>query len=65
MKADILAFDVKVQSNKTSKGTRRTNPKWIILESCSAPSFGEITTEKYLIEIPKVLIKKATDKYII
>lgn len=65
MKADILAFDVKVQSNKTYKGTRRTNPKWIILESCSAPSFGEITTEKYLIEIPKVLIKKASDKYII
>lgn len=49
---DIGAFDVKTQ------GSSKNNPEWIILESCSAPSFGTITSEKYLIEIPKVLRRK-------
>lgn len=59
MKADILAFDVKVQSNKDSKGKRRTNPDWIILESNSAASHGSVTTERYILEVPKVLREKA------
>lgn len=38
---DIAAFDVKVQSNKHKE------PKYIILESNSAPSLGERGIEKY------------------
>ena len=38
---DIAAFDVKVQSNKHEE------PKYIILESNSAPSLGERGIEKY------------------
>lgn len=46
---DICAFDVKTQ------GSSKENPEWIILESCSAPSFGEITKVKYREEIIKLL----------
>lgn len=56
--ADILAFDVKVQSARKPNGNRRESPKYILLESNSAPSHGEITREKYLEEIPKLLIQK-------
>lgn len=38
---DIAAFDVKVQKSDVE------NPKFIILESNSAPALGEITLEKY------------------
>lgn len=55
---DIGAFDVKVQSANDSKRVRRTNPEWIVIESCSAPSFGEITTVKYIEQIPIVLRRK-------
>lgn len=55
---DIGAFDLKVQSAKDKKGNFRENPEWIIIESCSAPSFGKITSEKYIEQIPKILIKK-------
>jgi len=53
---DICAFDVMVQGAKD--GVEREDPEWIICESCSAPSFGEITTMKYIQEIPKILKKK-------
>jgi D-alanine-D-alanine ligase-like ATP-grasp enzyme len=56
--ADILAFDVKVQSAKKANGVVRENPEWIILESNSAPSMGAITLIKYLTEIPKLLLDK-------
>jgi carbamoylphosphate synthase large subunit len=55
---DIGACDVKVQSAKTAKGKVRPAPEFIILETNSAPSFGDLTLEKYLEEIPKVLLKK-------
>jgi hypothetical protein len=55
---DICCFDVKIQSTKDSKGRIRENPEWIVIESGSAPSFGEITLEKYLVEIPKILKSK-------
>lgn len=55
---DIGAIDVKVQSAKDKKGRVRPEPKFIILETNSAPSFGEVTLQKYLIEIPKVLREK-------
>lgn len=49
---DICSFDVMVQ------GSSKLNPEWIIIESQSAPSFGTITLQKYLEEIPKVLKRK-------
>lgn len=55
---DIAAFDVRVQSAVDNEGMRRVDPKFIILESNSAPSFGEVTAQKYLQEIPKVLRRK-------
>ncbi len=55
---DIGACDVKVQSSNDKNGTPRPNPEFIIIEINSAPSFGEITTQKYLTEIPKILRAK-------
>lgn len=49
---DICAFDVKTQSSS------KENPKWIIIESCSAPSFGEITAKKYITELNKLIKNK-------
>jgi hypothetical protein len=54
---DICAFDVMVQGSK--EGRERNNPEWIIVESASAPSFGDITTQKYIEEIPKLIKDKA------
>ena len=56
---DIGAIDVKVQSRTTKKGAVRENPEFIILETNSAPSFGDITLRKYKEEIPKILKEKA------
>lgn len=55
---DIGALDVKVQSNTNKKGEPREYVNFIILETNSAPSFGEGTEQKYLIEIPRLLNKK-------
>lgn len=55
---DIAAFDLKIQSAKDAKGKNRENPEWIVIESCSAPSFGEKTAEEYIKMIPKVLTNK-------
>ena len=53
--ADVLAFDVKCTSIKEKKDK---NCKFIIIESCSAPSFGEVTTDKYKQQLPKIIEKK-------
>ena len=53
---DICAFDVGVQGAKD--GIERENPEWIIFESCSAPSFGNVTGQKYIEILPKLLIDK-------
>ena len=53
---DICAFDVGVQGSVD--GVERENPEWIIFESCSAPSFGEITGQKYIKELTKLIINK-------
>ncbi len=55
---DVGAIDVRVQSAKTAKGTVRPNPEFIILETNSAPSFGEVTLAKYTETIPQLLIQK-------
>ncbi len=57
---DICAFDVMVQGPK--KSGERSNPEWIICESCSAPSFGNITAQKYIQEIPKLLKEKYNNR---
>jgi len=55
---DIGACDVRVQGAKNSKGQMRENPEFIIVEINSAPSFGEITEEKYAERIPYTLSQK-------
>jgi len=55
---DVGACDVRVQSENSSKG-KRESVDFIIIEINSAPSFGEITAQKYLEELPKILRRKA------
>jgi hypothetical protein len=55
---DIAAFDVRVQSAKDNKGATRSRLEFIIIESNSAPSFGEITSQKYLEILPKLIMDK-------
>jgi len=57
---DICAFDVMVQGSR--EGRERTNPEWIICESCSAPSFGEITGQKYIQEINRLIVDKYNNR---
>lgn len=47
LKLDFCAFDVKTQSETTKDGKKRKEVEYIIIESNSAPSFGDITLEKY------------------
>jgi hypothetical protein len=55
---DVGAVDLRIQSSKTPKGKTRENPEFIIVEINSAPSFGEITAQRYIQEIPKILMTK-------
>ena len=49
---DICSFDVMVQ------GSSKTNPDWIIIESQSAPSFGDVTLQKYIEVLPQLIKDK-------
>ena len=55
---DIGAVDVRIQNNTTEKGNARKEINFIILETNSAPSFGDITAKKYLEILPKLLVSK-------
>lgn len=55
---DIGAIDVKVQSSTNSDEQTRPNPKFIILETNSAPSLKTKGLEHYLTEIPTILYDK-------
>lgn len=55
---DVGAVDLRIQSATNKKGEKRKEPDFIIVEINSAPSFGEITLEKYKQELPKILINK-------
>lgn len=55
---DVSAFDVKVQSEKTEDGKKRKVPEFIIIESNSAPSFGDVTIQKYLENLPMIIDAK-------
>lgn len=57
---DICAFDVGVQG--ALNGVEREDPEWIIFESVSAPSFGNITGQEYIKILPKLLIDKYNNK---
>lgn len=55
---DFGAVDVKIQSENNSKGEQRKNIDFIIIEINSAPSFGEVTEEKYLEILPQLILNK-------
>lgn len=55
---DIGAIDVKIQSATNRHGDLRDYPEFIILETNSAPSFGELTSQKYIEELPNILRRK-------
>ena len=55
---DFGAVDLRIQSAKDRNGEVRENPEFIIVEINSAPSLGDITLQKYIAELPKILLKK-------
>lgn len=55
---DFGACDVKVQSSTDDKGRARSNPDFIVIEINSAPSFGEITLERYQAMLPQLITQK-------
>lgn len=59
---DIGAVDVKVQSSSTKSGEPREYSDFFIIEINSAPSFGDITEQKYITELNNLLKQKANDK---
>lgn len=62
---DIGAFDIKVQGTNDDKGRKRQDPAYILIESCSAPSFGEVTSQKYIEILPILATKLAKEYHII
>jgi len=62
LELDICSFDVRVQSVKDPKTKQNRNKcAFIILESNSASSFGEVTLRKYIETIPRLAMKKAQE----
>ncbi len=59
---DAGACDVRVQSELDAKDLKRKDVDFVIIEINSAPSFGDVTKQKYLEEIPKVLKAKFVEK---
>lgn len=57
MGGDCFAFDVKTTSPQNSK-EKDKSVKWILIESCSAASFGDITAIKYIENLPKIVKSK-------
>lgn len=55
---DVGAIDLRIQSSTNSDGETRDYPEFIIVEINSAPSFGSVTEEKYIEQLPKILNKK-------
>lgn len=62
--ADVLAFDVKVQTPYNKDGGLRDYQEYILLESNTAPSMdngtGELSVcaKKYIEELPKIIVNK-------
>ena len=63
--ADLLSFDVRVQTPRDKDGNLRLYQEYILLECNSASSMdngtGEVSVcaQKYIDEIPKIIIRKA------
>jgi glutathione synthase/RimK-type ligase-like ATP-grasp enzyme len=55
---DFGACDLRVQNNYNEDGEERDHCDFIVIEVNSAPSFGEVTLQKYKEELPKLLIEK-------
>lgn len=55
---DFGAIDLRVQSSKTKEGKAIDNPKWIVIETNSAPGLAEIGLKKYAEVIPQIINKK-------
>lgn len=55
---DFGACDVRVQSSDTKKEKERKTVDFIIIEINSAPSFGTITLERYLEQLPRIIESK-------
>lgn len=55
---DFGACDLRVQNNNDREGRYRATPDFIVVEINSAPSFGEVTLEKYKEVLPQLLMKK-------
>jgi len=55
---DIGAVDLRIQSAKNKDGDLRESPKFIVVEINSAASMAEITGQKYIEELPKLLMDK-------
>lgn len=60
---DFGAIDLRIQSSTNAGGEPREYPEFKIIEINSAPSFGEVTLEKYKEELPKILKNKANKSY--
>jgi D-alanine-D-alanine ligase-like ATP-grasp enzyme len=55
---DIGAVDLRIQSATDKHGVKRQDPDFIIVEINSAPSFGEVTINKYKKELTLLLTHK-------
>ncbi len=55
---DFGAVDLRVQGTVDSSGKQRRAPDFIIIEINSAPSFGTVTSQKYVEHLPTLLKKK-------
>lgn len=55
---DFGACDLRVQNNYNEDGDLREECDFIVIEVNSAPSFGNVTLEKYKEELPKLLKEK-------
>jgi carbamoylphosphate synthase large subunit len=55
---DIGAVDLKIQSATNADGDTREDPKFVVIEINSAPSFGTVTEEKYIEILPQILNRK-------
>lgn len=55
---DVGALDVRVQSAKDGDGNELKNPKWIIIETNSAPGLANKGLQKYVEVLPKLINSK-------
>ena len=51
---DVGACDLRIQNTTNRRGEVRSDPSYIVVEINSAPSFGDLTYERYMEEIPTI-----------